>query len=93
MQQLARLAPGTVRHHQQQRLITCAIALQRLRILARKQQPRLVPRLIQQRRQIREHFADDQLRIGQAKRGQTCGIQRVVDFTRMLQHQHPGAAV
>jgi hypothetical protein len=65
VQHLARLAPRAIRHHQQQRLIGFAISLHRLRIISGKQQPRLIPRPVQQRRQILEYFTNNQLGINQ----------------------------
>lgn len=93
MQQLARLAPGAVGHHQQPRSLIASISLQRLRALTREQQAGAIPRLRQPLLEILEHLAHPQLGIAQAKRRQPGGVQGMVHFAGMLQQQYKGAAV
>ena len=40
-----------------------------------------------------EDLTYQQLSITQAKSRKTCGIQRMLDLTRMLQDQHPSTAI
>jgi hypothetical protein len=68
------------------------VSLQRLRV-GGKQQPRLISRPVEQRRQILEDLADNQLGVVQTQRRQPRGVERMVDLARMLQQQNAGAAV
>ena len=89
VQQLARLAPGAVRHHQQEGL-TGGLGghpRQRSRLLAGKQQAGPVAR--HSPGLLGETLADPQFRIAQAEHGQPCGIQHVPDLAGVLQDQHP----
>src|SRR5690606_34388253 len=94
VQQLARLAPGAVGHHQLQRLLRFASGRRLDGLFAGKQQHAVaggVGEALGQR--VAEGFADQQLRVDQPQRRQARGVQRMAAFVRVLQDQHPGAAV
>ncbi|KTC38402.1 hypothetical protein AO269_02940 [Pseudomonas putida] len=92
MQQLARLAPGAVGHHQQPWLGIRRVDTQSFTALIRKQQAGLIAWLRQPPGQVSEDFADLDLAVLQSKRGQARRIQRMIDFAGMLQDQHPRSA-
>ncbi|MCY1450816.1 hypothetical protein D9M71_676520 [compost metagenome] len=93
MQQLARLAPGAIRHDQQAWLAgaACHQFGQALRLLTGEQQARLVTRPLPVLRL--EAFADQQLCVLQPQHRQPRGVQCMADLARVLQDQHSRPAV
>ena len=88
MQQLARLAPGSVRHYQQQRqFLRSSDVRKRERLLAGKQQTSLMARQCQALIEIVETLTHQQLGIAQPQRGEARGVERMAGFAGVLKDQ------